>query len=105
MKRIIVCISAFVLLSSYSSAQTDTVVFYLNSQVKETTKDSAVAYTKMYKNGNLWHGKTYAMKTGFLASEGDYADQERHTPVGSFNNYAKDGTLDNKSVYNDTGKF
>jgi antitoxin component YwqK of YwqJK toxin-antitoxin module len=84
--------------------QQDSSVTYINKEGKETTKDSAFLYGIFTRDDNLWHGKTYYAKNNLLQSEGDYAEMNFKTPVGLFNNYKDDGTLDNTSTY-DNGKI
>jgi len=60
-------------------------------------------YEIVYKKGDLWHGKTYFIKTKSLQSEGDYTDMTRKIPTGTFNNFEEDGTLFSTASY-DNGK-
>jgi len=93
-----VLLIALVLSTQLSFGQSDTAIVYFNRLGNETTKDSALTYAQFYKKENLWHGKQYLMN-GKLKSEGDYAAKDFKTPVGSFDNYNDDGSLDNKAVW------
>jgi len=93
----------FILLLTTTSAclaQQDSTIIYYSSEGRETTVDSAFAYSVYRTNGNAWYGKTYTVKTQTIQSEGDYAELNWKKPLGSFKNYDKDGVLDNISVYN-----
>jgi len=88
------------LLCNCCFAQSDTSNFYYSQYGLETTKDSAYAVVKFYKQNNVWHGKDYYMKTDILKSEGDYASNDIKTPLGTFNNYDEEGKLDFIAAYN-----
>lgn len=80
-------------------AQSDTLIIYLAKDGHETTSDSAHNFTKLYRNGNTWHGKDYYSKTNMLRSEGDYAENNLKKPVGDFKVFTEKGTLDYIASY------
>jgi len=86
-------------ISGLCFAQSDTSYYYYTKDNHQTIKDSAYAFVKFYKQGDVWHGKDYYVKTGKLKSEGNYADSSVKTPLGLFNNYSEGGKLDNVSTY------
>ena len=99
MRNTVALIIIFICFSHVCSAQKDSSIIYFNKEAKETTKDSAYTYAVFTKNNDLWHGKVFYSKSLSLQSEGDYAEMNYQTPVGTFQNYKEDGTLDNTSSY------
>lgn len=81
------------------SAQTDSSVIYISKSGKLTTKDSAFIYSIKTKHNNLWHVVTYFSSNNKLQSEGDFADDDLLKPVGKFDNYLEDGTLNTTCNY------
>lgn len=80
-------------------AQNDSSITYKSKDGKLTTKDSAFIYSVRTKHDSLWHVVTYFNSTNKLQSEGYYIDYELLKPVGKFNNYMEDGTLNNTCNY------
>jgi len=101
MKIILFSLALFTCFFHQGLAQQDSTIIYLNKEGKETIKDRAIIYGVFNKRDNLWHGKAYYVKNQTLQSEGDYREMNFKTPVGAFNNYKENGTLDNTSIYND----
>lgn len=99
MKPSLLLIALVITCNSFS--QSDTTLIYFNQQKKETTKDSASFVMKYTRQGNLWHGVAYDLKSGILTSEGNYAEKNIKTPVGHFKNYDDQGRLDYTADYTD----
>lgn len=81
--------------------QSDTIAAYLAKDGGETAKENAYTQMRFYKVNNTWHGKESYLKSGVLKSEGDYADSNVKTPIGTFNNYTETGKLDFVATYTD----
>ena len=87
MRNTLLFIPIFICFSHICSAQKDSSIIYFNKEAKETTKDSAYTYVIFTKNNDLWHGKVFYSKNHLLQSEGDYAEMNYQTPMGTFQNY------------------
>lgn len=98
MKNIIPVI-LFICITQYCSAQSDSIIVYVNEEGKETTKEDAFIYSVYKKQGSLWRGKVYDAKNGYLRSQTYYADIDFKTPVGTSYYYEKDGSVDFASVF------
>ncbi len=97
--------SLFVILFNCCLGQNDTSIVYYAKDGHETTKDSSFAFIKFYKQNNGWHGKEYYTKKGILKSEGDYANKDVETPMGTFNNYDETGKLAATILWNNGKKL
>ncbi len=89
----------FLILCKFSFSQQDTVYYYFSKDAKEVSSDSAFYYSKLYKYDNHWCGRDYYKKGNILKSEGNYAEKDGKTPVGSVKNYTDNGALDNIVEY------
>jgi hypothetical protein len=87
-----------------SACQIDTIYIHLG-EYGISVKDSATSVIKLYKDSSLWHGKEYYINTNVVKSEGFYRDSNWTTPTGTFRNYAKDGTLTNISVLDESSNL
>lgn len=99
MRRTGLFITIFISFTHLCTAQKDSSLIYFTKEAKETTKDSAYTYAVFTRHNDVWHGKVFYIKSLSLQSEGDYAEMNYQTPVGTFQNYKEDGTLDNTSLY------
>lgn len=96
----IIFLSIFIIFCNGCFAQADTTIIYFTKDVRETSKDSAYTFIKLYKQNNVWHGKEFYFKKNILKSEGDFADNTIKIPVGTFNNYTEAGKLEYTAFYN-----
>ena len=103
MKHLLLLALATICLFNLTFSQSDsTTVYYIGYQV--TTKDSADSYIKFNKQGNLWNGKQYLVKTGVVISEGTYRSAKNTHQVGNFKTYHENGALKSVAIYDDTSR-
>jgi antitoxin component YwqK of YwqJK toxin-antitoxin module len=103
MKRNISITVACLVIGCACFAQSDSSIIYISKEGKPTVKDSAYMYEVVTKKDNVWHGKTYFIKSKSVQSEGNYTDAACELPIGTFNNYEEDGSLFSTISY-DNGK-
>lgn len=104
MKKLLLTSLFLILLYKFSLAQNDTIYYYYSRDAKETTRDSAFYYKKLYRQDNQWFGREYYKKGNIVKSEGNYAGKDGNSPVSSFKNYKENGILSHTSEY-DNGKL
>ncbi len=105
MKPLFISFELIFIFIQFCNGQNDSSTVYISKDQRVTSKDSAYLYEIVTKKNNVWHGKTYFLKTKTLQSEGDYTGANCTKPIGTFNNYNEDGTIFNTAVYNDSSKY
>lgn len=66
----------------YSASGQEKIIKYYDADWSETTKDKAIYYGEFVKNGQLYKGTSYLMKTNQLQGVADYEDTTFANPVG-----------------------